>query len=572
MKNNFFSNTAPVIPTGAKRSGGIFRLTHNATIKAGAHVSRFLGKLGMTVLLLSPVVLSAQNGVEVTGFNVDAGTVTFDVSWDKNTMPVSVWSDTVWVFVDYNDNGVMKRLPLTGATLTATSAPGIGRVKVEDNNNKGVWVVGNAKTADAGSFSAAVALYYNSATAVAGACAYASNYPPVGKYISTTHISFTGTPMYNIVLKNAGDDTIYRASGSDFDIPEGYTLVSFTDTTGAPGTFSCVPPTTPDAPDQNGPKCVGTPITFTASIILGADEYEWQGQVAGAGTAVTSNATTAGTYSAKVRAVAYIGNITCYSGYSDSTTATINPLPTIAHLSGGTYQTVEKGLAIDTIKYTTANATGVSVTGLPSGVSGLWDANTYTLSGTINPSSDMTAYSYIVTPVDSIAGCTGSFTSGSLSLMYTIPPYAVSSTTKTLAGLTWSAPIKYSPTNCTRMSTCSRNTAPTYYENSNGNYYGWSCAAQNRDVLCPRPWRLPTNADVQLLYAQYSYVTVGNTLGARACCDGCSGCGTMIYFWGYEPSLPDTPTGYACDNCGTCSFKGSVTNNGSHFPVFCVRD
>jgi hypothetical protein len=87
--------------------------------------------------------------VTVSGLVVNAGTVTFDVSWDKNTMPVSPWSDTVWVFVDYNDAGVMTRLPLLpGATLTATSAPAVGKVIEVPENNKGVWVVGNSRTAD----------------------------------------------------------------------------------------------------------------------------------------------------------------------------------------------------------------------------------------------------------------------------------------------------------------------------------------------------------------------------------------------------------------------------------------
>ncbi|MDR2448904.1 MAG: hypothetical protein LBD52_02975 [Prevotellaceae bacterium] len=123
-----------------------------------------------------PSVLTAQNGVSVSNLAINAGAVTFNVSWEKAGMP-ALWSDTVWVFVDYNNAGVMTRLPLdAGATLTATSAPGVGRVIQYSDNNKGVWVVGNARSA--GSFSATVQLLA-ATTDIVGACAYASNYPPV---------------------------------------------------------------------------------------------------------------------------------------------------------------------------------------------------------------------------------------------------------------------------------------------------------------------------------------------------------------------------------------------------------
>jgi hypothetical protein len=82
-------------------------------------------------MLCAPVMLTAQNGngVKVSNLSVDAGTVTFNVSW-QTPMPMALWSDTVWVFVDYNDAGVMKRLPVTGATLTATSTIGVVRTTV----------------------------------------------------------------------------------------------------------------------------------------------------------------------------------------------------------------------------------------------------------------------------------------------------------------------------------------------------------------------------------------------------------------------------------------------------------
>jgi hypothetical protein len=201
---------------------------------------RTVRALRATPLLLLPAGLSAQNGVTVSNLAVDAGTVTFNVSWKNTGMP-AVWSDTVWVFVDYNNAGTMERLPLAaGATLTATS-PG-GEVAYEGGNNKGIWVIGNARSA--GSFSATVKLCTDAMHSVsAGACAYASNYPPVGKYTTPADISFTGTPPYTIVIKkDAGGTTETRQSNSPFTVPAGYTVQSFTDKTGAPGTLIYLPP------------------------------------------------------------------------------------------------------------------------------------------------------------------------------------------------------------------------------------------------------------------------------------------------------------------------------------------
>jgi hypothetical protein len=212
----------------------------NASVKAGAHVRRFLGKLGMTVLLMLCVpaaVLSAQPGVTITGLAVEAGTVTLDVRWEPLAPPV-VWSDTVWVFVDYNDAGTMKRLLLTGATLTATSAPDVGKVEQLAGNNKGVRVIGDARTNS--SFSATVQLL-TATTNVAGACAYASNYPPVAEYVDGK-IKFTGTPPYYLVL-NTGSGPALDTAYNSYNLLTGQTLDTFTDKTGAPGIIKCVPPT-----------------------------------------------------------------------------------------------------------------------------------------------------------------------------------------------------------------------------------------------------------------------------------------------------------------------------------------
>jgi hypothetical protein len=202
--------------------------------------------------------------VTVSGLAVDAGTVTFHVSWEK-PMPVEVWVDSAWVFVDYNNNGVMKRLPVTGATATA------GTVTTIPGNDKGVWVAGNARTND--SFSAKVELF-TEIKDVAGACAYASNYPPVGKYTSTTNIAFTGTPGYDLVFVSGATT---HTESNPYTVPAGYTVQSFTDKTGAPGMLV---PATYTLSGSEG--CVGTGVTLT----LSGSQLGWRYQLYRGATAV----------------------------------------------------------------------------------------------------------------------------------------------------------------------------------------------------------------------------------------------------------------------------------------------
>jgi hypothetical protein len=207
------------------------------------------------------VVLAAQNGVTVSNLAVDAGTVTFNVSWDKNSdvLKSIAWVDSVWVFVDYNDAGVMQRLQLTGATLTNPSWSG---ASITQPNTQGAWVAGNARSASAGSFSATVQLLTATAD-IAGACVYASNYPPVAEY-REGKIFFTGTPNYKIVFEGTGG-TFNGISDGTYTIVAGEIIDSFTDKTGAPGEIKCLPSTVYELAASASGFCPGDSVTFTLS-------------------------------------------------------------------------------------------------------------------------------------------------------------------------------------------------------------------------------------------------------------------------------------------------------------------
>jgi hypothetical protein len=297
----------------------------------------FIARSAFILLLCCPMVLAAQNGVKVSNLSVDAGTVTFNVSWNRNMMPVAVWSDTVWVFVDYNNNGKMERLPVTGATLTDTSAPGVGKVVEDAGNNQGVWVVGNAR--EEGVFSATVQLF-TAIVNVSGACAYASNYPPVAEYITATDISFTGTPIYKIVLKEAGGaGTLTDYSEGAYTLRAGYAIQSFTDATGAPGLFHCTMPAAQTLDASAAGYCEGTAgvqfaLRNTESDVvyqLYRDNTPLPGvTVSGTGSEASFN----GTFAAGVYHAEALPGTTCPAIMAGTHTITMYPLPAPPTIAG----------------------------------------------------------------------------------------------------------------------------------------------------------------------------------------------------------------------------------------------
>jgi hypothetical protein len=232
MKNKLFrKNNQRLMENGQRKTV----LSPEGHLSGRAAALSRVARLSSLLLLLFPLLLSAQNGVTVSNLVVNSGTVTFNVSWKNTGMP-ALWSDSVWVFVDYNKAGRMERLPVMDATVSA------GTVEKISGNDKGVRVIGNARSA--GSFSAKVQLHTATAD-LAGVCAYASNYPPVVEYETPTRLEFTGTPPYNLVLINTENpaDTIYRVTGSIYDMPDNYVLLSFSDATGIPsGAFVPPPP------------------------------------------------------------------------------------------------------------------------------------------------------------------------------------------------------------------------------------------------------------------------------------------------------------------------------------------
>jgi hypothetical protein len=268
--------------------------------------------IAMTVLLLWPVVLSAQS---VSGLSVGTGTVTFDVSWNKPDVP----GGKVWMFVDYNDNGVMQRLPISGATVSA------GTASIVPNNDKGVWVV-NSEGVD--NFSTSVTLSFNSLVAGSGACAYASGYPPMAEYATPSSITFTGTPPFDLTL-STGAISVQKG----YELLGSQTLLSFTDKTGAPGMI--IPATYALTASDTG-FCAESSdgVSFALQGTQKDVEYQLYRDVTPVGTILTgtgSAATFSGTfYEGVYTAQSVAGDAKyCQVTMTGSHNISRNPLPTL---------------------------------------------------------------------------------------------------------------------------------------------------------------------------------------------------------------------------------------------------
>jgi hypothetical protein len=228
-------------------------------------------------------------------------------------------------------------------------------VEAVANNNKGVWVAGNARSA--GSFSASVKLLTGVAN-VAGACVYASNYPPAANYTSPVNVSFRGTPKYDLTLRHTSGSSMSIQSGGTYLVPSSYTLVSFTDATGAPGIINCKPPVNQTLQVSASDFCAGSKgVTFVLQGTETGCKYELYRDNTATGTVLTgagSAATFTGTFnvagSYSVRSVT--GLEFCQAEVSGTQTVTQNPLPANPAVTAG----VRCGAGTVTVSATSSGA------------------------------------------------------------------------------------------------------------------------------------------------------------------------------------------------------------------------
>jgi hypothetical protein len=245
------------------------------------------------------------------------------------------------------------------------------------------------------------------------------------------------------------------------------------------------------------------------------------------GVTLPANATT---YSAGV----------CIASITDATDnpAGIIPAPPSIQLSAGSSsQTAIVYTALPALKYTTTNASGATLTGgsFPTGVSGTWSNNTYTISGT--PSAAGT-FNYTVTTINS-NGCSNQQATGKIVVNSTLPP---SSGSWVCGAQTWSGMLR-NPAGCSGVSSLSTSNPPPAQYKDNGTtygyYYNWTCVNEYAIALCPYPWRVPSVNDYKILIScagGASASTLTNAWGLPGYYIGpqLTNLGAKGYFWSHE--------------------------------------
>jgi hypothetical protein len=292
-----------------------------------------------------------------------------------------------------------------------------------------------------------------------------------------------------------------------------------------------------------------------------------------------------------------VGNTACTNttgGATVSVTTTAQPAPTVALHCGAANQPGYANAAL-IITYETTNATGATVSGLPTGMSSAWAANILTIYGTPTVTG---SFSYTVSTTNTSA-CADASASGSITLAATPPTLPEGTTAMWVCGTQiWSDALKKDQTGCTETNyfppVNPNPPASALYRKSglqagSGYFYNGKCVNEQQLSLCPYPWRVPTVND---------FITLDICFGGSGENRTNENLSWMInnYYtaWGavvtghgykYEIAFGNVETSYSTTNVISSSqhYLGYLDNTGSVSPqaidwslngreVRCVRD
>ncbi|MDR0729640.1 MAG: hypothetical protein LBF19_05920 [Prevotellaceae bacterium] len=290
---------------------------------------------------------------------------------------------------------------------------------------------------------------------------------------------------------------------------------------------------------------------------------------------------------------------------SASATITVSDLPpAISLLSGDKNPAVESGVAITPIVYKITHASDVTCTGLPNGITPVWNGGNETLTIQGIPTAGGT-YTYKLHTTNT-GGCANASDSGTITVAGPIlhatctPPLLMltgagftSAAVYESHGIIISSPVTattcnketFSPgDNNPSTADCRNNSLPEY-----GHLFSWCMVKQYASQLCPSPWRAPTREDYCLFltgaactdnsetYEQklgvYGWLPSGAAGGAEG---NLSGQGTAGVFWTTVDEGIDPTYWYAY--CIGVYSNGIVVRNDSYDPkatghaLRCVQD
>jgi uncharacterized protein (TIGR02145 family) len=293
--------------------------------------------------------------------------------------------------------------------------------------------------------------------------------------------------------------------------------------------------------------------------------------------------TTTGTYTVIVTDTA----TGCAAASNQKTvTITAEQPPSLTRHCGSANQPGYANAAL-VLPYQTTNANGATTTGLPPGMSTVWEANWLTISGTPTVAGE---FVYTVSTTNA-NGCIDASESGTITIN-AIPPTLPDDAGTGLwvyGSQIWSGTLR-NPAGCLSASSLSNSQPPTDaqyrdYSTSYGYYYNWTCVNTYDSTLCPSPWRVPTQSDVQTLV---SCLTSGATLNlnnawlnnawglsGNAHNNYISNVGSIGFYW--SSTKVDNTRAYSLYHGFNSTLNSYFLNVGPNFmslgfPVRCVRD
>jgi len=242
-----------------------------------------------------------------------------------------------------------------------------------------------------------------------------------------TQVTATGLPAG---VTGSFASNIFTISGSPTTTtgsPFNYTVtLTGCGTVTATGTITVTPNNTITLSSAAGTNaqtaCINTAITPITYNTTGATGATVSGLPAGISGSWTANVLTISGIPTTSSTTPFNYTVTLIGGCGNITTTgaiTVNPTNTITLSSAAltNAQTTCINTAITSITYNTTGATGATVSGLPTGVSGSWNANVLTISGTPTVSS-ATPFSYTV---NLIGGCETNTAAGTITVNPNIP-------------------------------------------------------------------------------------------------------------------------------------------------------
>jgi gliding motility-associated-like protein len=353
--------------------------------------------IGGTVTTSKTICPNATSGVLTLGGNTGAVT-----KWQSATSPFSSWTDIANTATTYT-SGALSQTTQFRAVVQSGTCPAV-------NSTPATITIGTVQTLNIQCGTSTTNTVEFTWTNITDATSYSYSYTINGAGVPTTGTLAAGTTTHTINGLSAGQTVNFTLTpvGSQCAVQESHDCVA----------INCPTPTVTQVSDVT--LCSGATLSAINFVSPeGATTFNWSNTNSTFGLAATGSGSigsiTVGNVLTSQTATI---SVNATSGGCTGPTMTFNinvtPLNTITLNSaiGSDAQTVCVNSAISNIGYLTTGAIGATFSGLPSGVTGNWNAGVVTLTG--SPTTSVgSPFTYTITLT---GGCGNITTTGTITV------------------------------------------------------------------------------------------------------------------------------------------------------------